>query len=410
VTLYGNGRAAIADDRSTADRLGWPRRRRSLLPPELLLQPRGGDPTREPWIAPPGWRPAPGASALWRRDARGRSWTYLPAVAGVDRYLNRLASPGPRGGACIGVIGLGQVGGLAAVGLASIPSARSGIAEILLHDINQPNLERWLAELASVTTWRGEPLPVVRGASPDEMLRGCDGVLFVATDAVPPIGAAVDVRMAQLTGNRSILRNLLTEGALAEFSGLLLVVSDPVEWLSLAAFVDSNADASGRFTGHGLAPERVGGLALGVMWGRGLAHARARGWEAAVRRRGAAFGPHSTEVVLFDDLVRPDEARSTALTLAAREGNLRLRELGFLPYVGPAVSSVALTLPDLLAGREVLASVFLDGIYFGAPTRLRFGMYPSRKVMAPAVREQLAALHAGLAGRAESLELAMPST
>ncbi len=121
-----------------------------------------------------------------------------------------------------------------------------------------------------------------------------------------------------------------------------------------------------------------------------------------MRRRGAPFGPHSTEVVVFDDVVNPDPERSACLTRAAREGNFRLRDLGYLPYVGPAVSSIALTLPPLLAGREVLASVAVDGVFFGAPARLEWGAYPTARRIGPAPRADLDALHATMRARAAS--------
>ena len=111
------------------------------------------------------------------------------------------------------------------------------------------------------------------------------------------------------------------------------------------------------------------------------------------------------EVLVFDDLTRPEPDRCEAYTGAARDGNIAIRAEGFLPFVGPAVSSLALSLPRLLSGREVLASVFLDGVYFGAPARYRGGMHPVGRRMAPVLQEQLAGLYASLAGRAAELAL-----
>ncbi|MBI4916824.1 MAG: hypothetical protein HY825_13330 [Acidobacteria bacterium] len=401
--LFGDGRAALADDPATADALGWSPRRRSRPVPAVVLRPRTGDPCREPWIAPPGWAPSPGASALWRRREAGDGWTYLPHVPGVRRYLRALAETPAPDGARVGLIGLGRVGGTAATALASLPFTRSGIRELLISDSDEPNERRWQLELESIAEWHGHTrLPRVRRASADELFATCSAMILAAAAGVPPIGSSEDVRLAQLAPNRGILQDALRRAREADFAGLFLVVSDPVEILAQAAFHDSNADAAGRFTGAGLAPERIAGLALAVMWARALACARERGWEAEVRRRGAPFGPHSTEVVVFDDVVRPDAERSACLTRAAREGNFRLRDLGYLPYVGPAVSSIALTLPPLLAGREVLASVALDGVFFGAPARLEWGAYPTARRIGPAARADLDALHAMLRTRAAS--------
>ena len=82
-----------------------------------------------------------------------------------------------------------------------------------------------------------------------------------------------------------------------------------------------------------------------------------------------------------------------------------MRDLGHLPYVGPGASSVGLMLPPLLAGREVLASVFVDGIYFGAPARLAWGLHPTARRMADEVWTVLGGLHARLRAQARALDL-----
>ena len=405
--LYGDGRAALAGDAHTAERLGWGLRRRSRPDAAIVLRPRAGDPRCEAWIRPPGYRPVAGAAALWTTPRRSSSgWTYLSGFPGVDRALRALAAPPPRSGWKVGIAGLGRVGGTAATVLAALPVARTRIREILLHDVDAANEERWFLELQSIAEWRtSDGHPRIGRAAREDLYRTCDLILFAATAGVPPVGAPGDVRSVQFAPNRTLLATHLQAARAADYSGLFLVVSDPVESLALAAFHDGNFDARGRFVGHGLPPERIGGLALGVMWGRALAAARGAGWEEQVRRAGGAYGPHAAEVLVFDDLRRPDATRSRLLSRAARTGNLAIRGLGHLPYVGPAVSSVALALPGLLCGREVLASVHLDGIYFGAPARLEWGLRPVARRLAPGVRSELQDLHRVLRARAVDLGL-----
>ena len=62
-------------------------------------------------------------------------------------------------------------------------------------------------------------------------------------------------------------------------------------------------------------------------------------------------------------------------------------------------------LPPLLAGREVLTSHFVHGIYFGGPSRLEWGLVSSPGVMAPSVREQVRDLHRRLRERLEQAGL-----
>jgi hypothetical protein len=406
VKLFGDGRIALRDDPRMAERLDWGQRRRSLPDPEAILVPRDGDPRCEPWVCPPWFDPSAGVEALRRRQ-RGGAWTYLATPSGVERELHAMASPRPAGGWSVGVIGLGRVGGVAATTLASLPVRQSGVRELVLFDVDAANLERWRLELGSIGLWRGRgALPSVRVASPETMFAECDAVLFVATQTVPPLGVQGEVRLVQLAPNRAILRTCLDHAVVAGFGGLFLVVSDPVDWLAQAAFVDSNTDARGGFTGAGLPPERIAGLGLGVMWARALAAARAAGCETRVRARGAAFGPHSVDVIAFDDLVDADPELSAAMTESARRCNYHVRSQGFLPYVGPGVSSVGLTLPRLLAGREAPAAAFLDGIFFGAPTRLDWGAHPTPHRLGSAVWPAVADLHARLRRQAPDLGLA----
>ncbi len=404
--IFGNGRAVVLDDAATAEKLGWSQRRRSRPDPVILLRPREGDATREPWIAP-GWHdPSVGLEALRRRSNR-RHWSYLPNAPGVLRYLARLSEPPGAGKVSrVAVFGLGRVGGVVATALAATPISTSGIRELLIFDLDASNQERWLLELGSIAKWRGrDVLPQVRATTVSQIFSHCDVFLFAASDSVPPVGARGDVRGVQFAPNRAIMRGLLEQALAASYTGLFFAVSDPVDHLALAAFHDSNREASGAFSGGGLAPERIAGLGLGVMWGRALACARREGWERNVSRFGGLYGPHGAEVVAFDDIRKPDPRRSDSLSQAAREGNLRIRDLGHLPYVGPGVSSVGLTLPPLLAGEEVLASVLLGGIYFGAPARLDWGVYPTPRPLAGKAWEALSDLHGRMNAQARSLGL-----
>ena len=389
--LYGNGRVALVDDPVTAEALEWLPRKKSAPLPEILLAPVTGDPALEPWIAHGRMAPGAGPRCLW--EGSGSGWTYLADAPGVHRYLKAMMQPPKRKDFVVGISGLGRVGGLAASALAAADASRTRIGTLLIHDTDSTNLARMEQELASVVSWRNDvALPKVQPATLPEMMRRCDAFLFAAATAVPPLGAPGDVRLPQFGPNREALGGTLAAAAEAGFTGLFLMISDPVELMAMAAFYDSNASQGG-FLGHGLAPERVAGLALGVMWGRALAKARAAGEGARVAHTGVPYGPHSQDVLVFDDPAGPDPALSEAMTQAARTGNYRIRDLGYIPYIGPALASITLTLPALLGGREVVASSFVDGIYFGAPCRLRWGVSPTRHRVAPEVQEQVTRLH-----------------
>ena len=65
-------------------------------------------------------------------------------------------------------------------------------------------------------------------------------------------------------------------------------------------------------------------------------------------------------------------------------------------------------LPPLLSGEEVLASVLLDGVYFGAPARLDWGVYATPQPLAGKVWGALADLHGRMQAQARSLGLLWP--
>ena len=65
-----------------------------------------------------------------------------------------------------------------------------------------------------------------------------------------------------------------------------------------------------------------------------------------------------------------DDALSRRLTEQAVRANLRMRELGFKPYIAPALSSGALSLLLCLRGRWHCSSTYLDGVFMGARNRV----------------------------------------
>ena len=64
-----------------------------------------------------------------------------------------------------------------------------------------------------------------------------------------------------------------------------------------------------------------------------------------------------------------DDALSQELTELVETANLRIRDLGFKPYVAPAVSSGAMQLLLTLRGEWHCSSVNIGGIWFGVRNR-----------------------------------------
>ena len=116
-------------------------------------------------------------------------------------------------------------------------------------------------------------------------------------------------------------------------------------------------------------PEQVQGYGLGVMNARAAYYAKQNSEFADFLIEGRAFGPHGQDLVIANSVDHYDDERSKALTKLAIEANLRMRELGFKPYVAPAISSAAISLLLTLRGEWHYSSNFLNGVYMGSKNR-----------------------------------------
>lgn len=153
------------------------------------------------------------------------------------------------------------------------------------------------------------------------------------------------------------------------FKGLFAVVSDPVDPLCKAAFLASNENMEGQFDGKGLLPEQIQGYGLGVMNARAAYYAKQDARFASFLTEGRAYGPHGENLVIANSIEHYDDALSRELTRLAVEANLRTRELGFKPYVAPAISSAAISILLTLRGEWHYSSNFLGGVYMGCKNR-----------------------------------------
>ena len=256
--------------------------------------------------------------------------------------------------------GLGDVGQNVAIGLTLLGGEK--ISEIGLYDLNTAQVERMVTELSQFSTPPGgSPLPRVCAAE-EQRLFDCDLFLFCATKAVPALGSEVrDVRMAQYEANRKIVAIYGRMAAERNYQGLFLVISDPVDLLTMEAFRSA----------PGLHPYQFRGCGLGVMNARGRYFAAKEERFADYLQEGRAFGPHGQDLVLANSLdpEKYDDKKSQELTRLAVGANLQVRALGFKPYLAPAMSSAVFTILALLRGEWNYSAAYLNGIYFGALNR-----------------------------------------
>ena len=318
------------------------------------------DPARMP-VTPP---------RLPRRIQRGIDSRTLRAVnIRHPRWESALAPPlSNKTRSRVNLLAVGDVGGTLLTALKLLGG--DCIERIGICDLNANTVARWTAEMGQISwPWDYEGLPEVE-AVPPERLFDCDVFLFAATRGIPAVDSGVqDVRMAQFDANRTIVESYARMAREAAFGGLFIVLSDPVDPLCKAAWTASNLDGDGSWDGLGLRAEQVQGFGLGVMNARAAYLAKQEPRFRSFLEEGRSFGPHGQGLVIANSIQHYDDVLSRDLTEQVIAANLRIRELGFKPYVAPAVSSGAMQLLLTLRGQWHCGSVYLGRVWFGVRSR-----------------------------------------
>ena len=244
------------------------------------------------------------------------------------------------------------------------------IESIGICDISDQVTARWEFEENQIAyPWAYDALPEVDIVEPEDLFK-CDMFIFVASKGIPPVGSGVkDVRMYQFEANSAIVAGYARQARRENFKGLFAVVSDPVDPLAKTAYLESNKNEAGEFDGLGLRPEQVQGYGLGVMNARAAYYAKRDERFTQFLTEGRAFGPHGQDLVVADSIEHYNDELSKELTELVVTANLKMRALGFKPFVAPAFSSGAISLILTLRGEWHCGSVFLGGIYMGVKNR-----------------------------------------
>ena len=268
----------------------------------------------------------------------------------------------------VNLLALGDVGSTLLMGLRLLGG--DVIDSVGICDVRENVPQRWEMELNQIVSPEGERLPPVEIVSPEEVFDG-DVFLFCASRFVPDTAVKTgDVRMAQYRLNRELAALYARKARQARYRGLFCVVSDPVDPLCRAVLTESNRAPSGEMDYQGLFSHQVRGFGLGVMNARAAYYARKDPRFASFLTEGRSFGPHGEDLVIANSIRHYDDALSRRLTEQAVRANLRMRELGFKPYIAPALSSGALSLLLCLRGRWHCSSTYLDGVFMGARNRV----------------------------------------
>ena len=282
------------------------------------------------------------------------------------------------------LVGLGDVGATVLLGLKLLGS---DIDSIRIYDPNEALCARYEAELNQILPMYSD-VPKVEIADRSKLF-DCDAFLFTASVGVPPVTENIpDVRMFQYARNRAMLKRYAIEARESGFSGLFAQISDPVDHLSRAVFIDSNTASDGTMDFLGLLPEQIQGYGLGVMRARAEYTADKIGVD---RRDIRVYGPHGNGLIVANSPNENyDDDISLALTEAARTANLRVRELGFKPYIAPGISSACVSIIKTLRGQWHWSAVPMGGGYVGCESRFtQWGIERRREKLSPKLTERL---------------------
>ena len=284
----------------------------------------------------------------------------------------------------ITLLGLGDVGSMLTIGLKLLGG---DVAESIgIYDISQTQKSRWEMELNQIAV---NPALTINTIDQDALFSG-DFFIFCASKGVPKVGEeGKDVRMIQFEENAKLISFYARLARKACFKGIFAVVSDPVDLLCKQVFESSNVDDETGVTDYkGLLPEQVIGFGLGVMDGRARYYSDQMQLNYA--EKGRVFGPHGQALIVADDILSENQEIALQLTKQVVEANLQMRELGYKPFVAPALSSGANAIVNLLAGNAHYSANFLKGVYWGGKnTQKCYGVDYERVRVSLALRKRI---------------------
>ena len=333
---------------------------------------------------------APGPEGLPRELTNAIRAGRVRAVNLAHPRFEELMAPLPRPEKVrVNLLALGDVGSTLLMGLRLMGG--DVISSIGICDLREGVAQRWEFELNQIQLpGPYDALPPVEIVSPEQLFDG-DVFLFCASRFVPDTAVKTgDVRMAQYRLNRELAALYAQKARQARYRGLFCVVSDPVDPLCRAVLTESNRAPSGEMDYQGLFSHQVRGFGLGVMNARAAYYARKEPRFASFLTEGRSFGPHGEDLVIANSIRHYDDDLSRQLTEQAVRANLQMRELGFKPYIAPALSSGALSLLLCLRGQWHCSSTYLDGVFMGARNRvLPTGTELERLPLPQALRDRL---------------------
>lgn len=268
----------------------------------------------------------------------------------------------------ITILGLGDVGGTLLSGLMLL--APSLFSKIKLYDLNLNNCKRWYYEASQIyDAFDDLEYPQIEIIKEDEIFNS-DVVIFCISAYIPKVGEKVDdVRMAQFKKNSSIINNFGKMARNNNYKNLFCVVSDPIEPLCKSLYLSSNTNSKDEFDYNGIPSENIIGFGLGVMNARANFYSKNYKESLNFYKEGRAFGSHGKELVIANSITNYNNDISINLTQDAIKANLVVRDVGFKPFIAPALSSGAISIINTLKGKWNYSAIYFKDSFYGCKNK-----------------------------------------
>lgn len=297
----------------------------------------------------------------------------------------------------VNIVGLGDVGSNLLIGLKLLGGDL--ISEIGIYSNRESVVSRYEMEMNQIySIEEGSALntgaPVIKAVK-KENLMDCDMFIFCASVKVPAVGEEVDdIRLIQYESNKEIISKYAKMARDTNFKGVFAVVSDPVDLLCKAVYDISNKNELGKYDYNGLMPEQIEGFGLGVMYARALYYSKQDENLDYFKHEGRAFGPHGKGLIIADSIENYNKEISEGITEKTVKCNLMVRELGFKPYIAPALSSGTIAILSRIKGEYHYSCVFIDDAYFGIKNKYsKNGLNIERNFMSDELFEKIQDTH-----------------
>lgn len=299
-----------------------------------------------------------GISLLFKQ----KSSLGFPVHVITEEDVLKASSKSPDKPFTLSILGLGDVGGTLLIGLRLL--GKDILKEIKIFDLDVNKRRRYYLECNEISD--GTDMPLVTEAELDTVFQ-TDCLVFTVSLFIPPVGSDVkDVRLVQFEKNKAVLLEYARQAEASGFKGYYFIVSDPVDLLCMSLMKEGNIES-----------HRIRGFGLGVMEARARFIARELNVFSEDLR---TFGPHGKGLVVVNSLEHYDKTISKDLTKRTENENFRIRETGFKPYIGPALSSGSISILKALEGKEHLSTWFNGHVFMGSRNTLVAGYTKPDKI------------------------------